>query len=467
MFSRTRWRIALPYALLMTAVLLGLGLVATRPSCLSNSLCVWGTIWGAIAVTAVGSFAVAVWLERRTNRRVRQMTQVARRMMAGDLEARVLAQSNDEIDELIRVFSQTITHLRQQIYAVQAENLQHSAVLNNMTDGVLITNESGSVRLINPAAVRLLQTQPSTAVGRSFAQAVRNHQLIELWQKAEKARSEQTQTIEINRELFLETSVIPFEHDGARHFLIILHDLTQIHRLQMIRRDFISNLSHELRTPLASLKAVVETLQDGALDDKPAADHFLQRAAIEVDVLTQMVEELLELSRIESGQVPFRFLSTAVADLLTTPLERLRPLAERKNIDLRLDIGPRLPDVWADQERVQRVITNLLHNAVKFTPDNGRITLQAVYSPEQPHDVQFSIQDTGVGINREDINRIFERFYKSDRARTRNGGGTGLGLAISRHIVQAHNGRIWVTSQEGKGSTFCFTLPIVNKSPKV
>jgi two-component system phosphate regulon sensor histidine kinase PhoR len=226
-----------------------------------------------------------------------------------------------------------------------------------------------------------------------------------------------------------------------------------------VRRDFISNISHELRTPLASLRVVIETLQDGAYDDPETAVHFLDRAASEVDVLTQMVEELLELSRIESGQVPLRLQATAVADLLLKPLDRLKPQAERAQIKLILDLPAALPKVLADPERIHQIVTNLLHNAIKFTPDGGKITLQA-HKDEAENAVVISVHDTGIGIPKEDEGRIFERFYKSDRARTRSRGGTGLGLAISRHIVQVHNGRIWVKSKEHKGSSFYFTLPM-------
>ncbi|MBK7896977.1 MAG: hypothetical protein IPJ90_19250 [Anaerolineaceae bacterium] len=171
-----------------------------------------------------------------------------------------------------------------------------------------------------------------------------------------------------------------------------------------------------------------------------------------------MVEELLELSRIESGQVPLRLKATAVADLLLQPLDRLRPQAERAQIELILDLPAALPLVLADPDRIYQVVSNLLYNAIKFTPEGGKITLQASY--EQAEDeVVVAVHDTGVGIPQEDLGRIFERFYKSDRARTRSRGGTGLGLAISRHIVQAHNGRIWVKSKEHKGSSFYFSLP--------
>jgi len=214
-------------------------------------------------------------------------------------------------------------------------------------------------------------------------------------------------------------------------------------------------------------------LQDGALADQLAAERFLQQAESEVNTMTQMVEELTELSQIESGQVRLRLAPVAVAGLVDVPLARLRPQAERGGVALDVAIPADLPAVLADEERIQQVITNLLHNAVKFTPPGGDIRLAA--SVEEAADgvrreILIEVRDTGIGIPKEDQVRVFERFYKSDRARTRGRGGTGLGLSIARHLVEAHGGRIWVRSKPGKGSTFCFTLPVAGEmrpSPSV
>jgi two-component system phosphate regulon sensor histidine kinase PhoR len=237
-----------------------------------------------------------------------------------------------------------------------------------------------------------------------------------------------------------------------------------------VRRDFISNISHELRTPLTSLRAVVETLQDGALEEPNLAYHFLDRAERELDTLTQMVEELLELSRIESGEVPLRLEPTEVGEIIFDALDRLYHQAERADIEIDVKIADGIPLVSADAERLQRVVANLLHNAIKFTPEHGNIKITASLGDNvgsQAH-VLISVKDNGLGITKDDLPRIFERFYKSDRARTRGASGTGLGLAIARHLVEAHGGRIWAKSKEGKGSTFYFTIPVsqrpVNKS---
>ena len=228
-------------------------------------------------------------------------------------------------------------------------------------------------------------------------------------------------------------------------------------------REFVGNVSHELRTPLASLKALAETLEEGALDDPPAARDFLAQMHVEVDSLTQLVQELLELSRIESGQVPLKRESISPKDLLHTAERRLRRQAERLGLTLAVadESDTPLPDVSADPHLVERVLLNLVHNALKFTPHGGSVHLSA--SPH-PAGVSFSVQDTGIGLPAEELDRIFERFHKVDRSRASRG--TGLGLAIAKHIVQAHGGTIWAQSEgDSHGTTIRFTLPRANPVP--
>jgi two-component system phosphate regulon sensor histidine kinase PhoR len=212
---------------------------------------------------------------------------------------------------------------------------------------------------------------------------------------------------------------------------------------------------------LASLKALTETLLDGALEDPPAARRFLTRFETEVDSLSLMVQELLELTRIESGRVPLELEAVDPGKLVQGAVERLYLQAERAGLEIEVVLTPDLPAVSVDPPRLQQVLLNLLHNAIKFTPAGGRITMQA--EPGEDGGVVFGIRDTGVGIPAEDLPRIFERFYKADRARS--GGGTGLGLAIAKHLVEAHGGRIWAESVQGKGSTFFFYLPGVTVTP--
>jgi len=409
-------------------------------------------------IATIAAVVLAVLMASRITRSVRRLIQVASRLADGDLNARLYLTSADDLGDLGRTFNTMADQLRDRVNDLADERGRLEAVLENMADGVVITGERGRVSLINPAASRLLQVNEQEAIGRSFAEIAWHHDLIELWQRACSQQEEEDAVIEMGlQDTFMRMIVSPLQTSGHHHCLVILQDLTRIRRLETVRRDFISNISHELRTPLASLKALVETLQDGALDDPPAAQRFLDRADQEVDALSQMVEELLELTRIESGKVPLRLSETAAEDVVRPPIERLRPQSERHHLQLVIDVPDDLPPVLSDASRAQQVVGNLLHNAIKFTPDGGTITVRAKLQKDGMF-VVFSVQDTGFGIPAAELPRIFERFYKADRARS--SGGTGLGLAISRHLVEAHGGEIWAKSKEDKGSTFYFSLPV-------
>jgi len=414
----------------------------------------------AALIASVLAALLAILVAERTVRPIRRLTREAARMAEGDLSAAVEPATRDEIGQLGHAFNRMAAELQDKMEAVGEERRLLATVLSRMSDGAIITDGAEQVRLINPAAARLLNTTDSEAVGRSFAQVVRHHKIIDLWRRSRERGEQLEETVEMYRQdVFLRAIVTPLDEEGMEGSLTILQDLTRVRRLETVRRDFVSNVSHELRTPLASLKALVETLRDGALEDPKAAGRFLNSVETEVDALTQMVQELLELSRVESGQVPMSIVPTDVRELLSRPAERLRPQAERAGLALSLDLPPDLPRVLADVERVQQAVINLLHNAIKFTPPGGQITISAQVAGDE---VVTAVRDTGVGIAAENLDRIFERFYKADRARS--GGGTGLGLAIAKHIVQAHGGRIWAESAEGKGSTFYFSLKVADKA---
>jgi len=413
------------------------------------------TVVVASLFTALLAGLLALFIAGQLARPLRGLTRLAERLARGDLGGRIYLSSQDEVGRLADAFNHMATEIQMQMEALADQRNTLTAVLTHMADGVVITGGEGQVRLMNPAAARMLGLSEGTATGESFVAVARDHQVVEVWHRCRETSEEQSETVEmVGHGPFLRVVVSPLRDTSQGGCLVLLQDLTQIHRLETVRRDFISNISHELRTPLASLKALVDTLHDGALDDPPAARRFLQRMETEVDALTQMVQELLELSRIESGQVPLRLKPTPVADVVLPPVERLRPQAKRAGLRLTVDLPTDLPPLLADVERVQQVVTNLVHNSIKFTPSGGQVTLSAEPVGDE---VIISVRDTGVGIPADDLPRIFERFYKADQARS--GGGTGLGLAIAKHIVLAHGGRVWAESVEGKGSTFYVALP--------
>jgi two-component system phosphate regulon sensor histidine kinase PhoR len=414
-------------------------------------------ISGVAFVTLILALFLAGVITEITFRPLRRLTTAVRQVAGGDFQAPLLPAGKDEIGQLNEAFNQMSVALREQIENLNEEKGKLSAVLSQMSDGVFLVDAQGRVLMMNPAAGRMFEVQPGAMVGRSLVEVVRHHTLVELWQNAHARGEQQTTTLEVSAErLFLQGIATPLHESMSGLTLLLFQDLTRLRRLETVRQDFVSNVSHELRTPLAALKALVETLQEGALEDPPAARRFLERMQVEIDTLTQMVRELLELSRIESGRVPLQRRRCALPELLTPAAERMRLQAERAGLTLQIDCPESLPPVFADPERVEQVLVNLLHNAIKFTGPGGLVRLAARVDGDH---ATISVSDTGAGIAEKDLPRIFERFYKVDRARS--GGGTGLGLSIARHIVEAHGGKIWAESAVGKGSTFWFTLPVM------
>ncbi len=365
------------------------------------------------------------------------------------------AEQNNEVGRLVTAFNYLTEQLQTKIEALENERNKISAVLQEMTDGVLIIDKDGTIQLVNPAVKRMLNLGEVNLIGKSIMQALDYPHFIELWQKGRDNKETQSALIEIQpKKLYIQCTTVPLEQVAEGSVLMILQNLTRQRYLETVRRDFISNISHELRTPLASLKALTETLQEGALEDPPAARKFLIQIETEVDSLSHMVSELLELSRIESGQVPLRLRPAQPSEIIEKVVERLGLQAERAGIQVITECAPHTPEVLADPQRLEQVLGNLFHNAIKFTPRGGKIILSV--RPERDK-VLFSVKDSGVGIPAEDLPRIFERFYKTDRARA--SGGTGLGLAIAKHVVEAHGGTIWAESVEQQGSTFYFLIP--------
>jgi two-component system phosphate regulon sensor histidine kinase PhoR len=410
-----------------------------------------------LGVAALFSLVFSFLAVRRTIRPLEELTEAARQVAAGKLEVTLLPIGGDEIGQLTDAFNVMTVRLRSQLDALRGEREKLSAVLSRMSDGVALLDDQGRVTMLNPAAEQIFGQREAQALGHSAAEVFRHHQLFDLWQGCVESGKPNAVTVEIGLEhTFLQAVATPLgKMLPGSTTLMLFQDLTRLRRLETVRRDFIANVSHELRTPLASLQALSETLQEGALEDPANGRRFLELMQTEIDTIDQIIRELLELSMIESGKVPLAIQLVQPAALWSGVVTRMQLQSERNGLRLDNQCPEDLPPVKADPVRIEQVMINLLHNAIKFTPPGGSITVSA---KAQTGEVLFSIRDTGVGISGEDLSRIFERFYKADHSRS--GGGTGLGLAIARHIVESHGGRIWAESTEGKGSTFFFTLPI-------
>ncbi len=287
------------------------------------------------------------------------------------------------------------------------------------------------------------------SIGKSLIEATRLYDLETLVSDTLHSAEPMDRLVTLNGSTYLARTALL----AGGGLVLALQDVSEVQRLGRARRDFVANISHELRTPLASIRLLVETLQAGVISNAPVASDMLSKIDVEVDALSQLARELLDLAMIESGQMPLKLQRTDLHDLAQTQMQRFMPQAQQKQQALDVDI-PASTCALADGEMIGRVFSNLLHNACKFTPSGGRISVSA---QQDKDDVTVAVADTGPGIPPEDLARIFERFYKVDRARGQTG--TGLGLAIARHIVEGHGGRIWAESSLGHGATFRFTLP--------
>lgn len=436
----------------------GVARVALPTSQVSHSLdTIRATIlFAALAITILAA-ALAIVIARRSTRAVRDVTKSARLMAAGDLQQRVRVDLPTEAGELAKAFNHMAISLNHIVADLGAEKDKLAAILSTMVEGVVLLDQGDVVGMANPAAATLLGVPLTT--GRRFIEMARDYDLHQILKKCLDTglpQSGQVQLIAERRYLSITAAPMPGTTNVARRVVLVIHDVSDIRRTEKTRKEFVANVSHELRTPLASIKAAVGTLDDGALNDKEAARVFLKRIDSEVDRMNLLVSDLLDLSRLESGQVAPKREPVDLSHLVAETIERLRTRAETKGVRLKADVSESLPVVQADRNMIAQVLSNLLDNALKFTDRGGSVNVDAATPGSR---VVVSVSDTGSGIAAEHLPRIFERFYKVDRARTK--GGTGLGLAIAKHVVIAHGGEIWVDSIEGQGSTFYFSLPLL------
>lgn len=410
-----------------------------------------------VTVIVAALAVLAAWLiARTTTRPIRQLTRAAQGMAAGELGQRIAVAGKGEIAQLARAFNEMSANLKTTVETISTEKTKLANILANMADGVIMTDVEGDIVLANAAAGKLFGFKEADIIGKPVIEVVHDHEVDEMLKLCLKTGKEQNTQFEAGiTKRFLRAIAMPLRNNGILSgALILLQDLTELKYLQTMRRELVGNISHELRTPITGIKAMAETLLGGASDDKKAAGDFLAKIVGEADRLTQIVTELTQLSRIETGAAELKMEPVDLNALVGGVLAEMKPLAERQQVKLARKPAADLPDIPADRDRIRQTIVNLVHNAIKFNRPGGRVTVTTGYDKRS---VTVSVADNGIGIPADDLPHVFERFYKADKARS--GGGSGLGLAIAKHTVAAHGGDIDVLSQEGKGSTFRFSLP--------
>jgi two-component system phosphate regulon sensor histidine kinase PhoR len=415
----------------------------------------------ALASLVVGLLAVPVvfWMARRTTLPILAMRGVAGRVAAGDFSPHAPVRASGELGELAAALEAMSAQLEARLRDLAGEKAELTAILSSMTEGVLVLDADNKIRLVNDALRQQLQLNEDV-IGRTVLEAFRNVALQEFLIEA--GRQEPLQTREL-------AFVIPadrvFEVTAARlrggdgsaaGVVVVFHDITRIQKLEAIRKDFVANVSHELRTPLSILKGYIETLLDEEPPDAATARQFLQTIQKNSRRLEALIDDLLTISALESQQAKLLAQPVSLTATAQSVTEELAKQARAKSISVAMDIPAQFPPARGDAQRLHQVFSNLLDNAIKYTQPGGRVVVSARHTDGE---VEVCVADNGPGIAPEHLPRIFERFYRADKARSRELGGTGLGLSIVKHIVQAHGGRVWAESEPGKGSAFYFTLP--------
>jgi two-component system phosphate regulon sensor histidine kinase PhoR len=435
-------------------------------------------LWLASLLIFALAGGASLLFARTFSRRVEELQSFARRVAEGDF--RPLPEEirhHDELAGLRRALNETAVRLQRTIQSLTDERNRSAAILRSMVEGVAVVGRDERVIFCNRAFCEAVGVPEDGCQGRSLVEVARPTELPVAVRQALAGGEVVSDEITVGtvRPKNYAVTAAPVRTEAGRGesagAVLVLHDITELRRLERVRRDFVANVSHELKTPLTAIQGFAETLLSGALEDAENNRRFVEIIRDHATRMAALTSDLLKLSQIEAGRLDMEIRPVQLADLISGCVETVRLRAEQKQLSLAVECPPSVPPVSADPQHLRDVLENLLNNAVQYTPSGGRITV-SVY-PEAALDgrrapptsdgakpaVVVTVADTGIGIPEAHQHRVFERFYRVDRDRSREVGGTGLGLAITKHIVEAHGGRIWLESEVGKGSRFHFTVP--------
>ncbi len=390
---------------------------------------------------------------------LKEISLVAGEIARGDFSKQIQVTSNDEIGDLAKAFNYMSEQIKLRLLELNLSRSRLEAVFLSMFEGVMVVDVNATILLMNqPLKDFLLVKEEPT--GKRPLEIIRNIEIQEIVDRALKLKQgleSREISILLPEEKILLVLATPILRDGnTEGAVLVFHDITELRHLEKIRQDFVANVSHELRTPISSIKGYAETLLEGALEDKENAKDFLKIIYSDSGRLARLVDDLLDLSKIESGKLKMALKPCKIKPLIERVISGLDKQAKDKSISFKVDVPKEIPDVLVDEARIAQVLLNLIDNAIKYNRENGTVTILA---KDKAKFVQVDVSDTGVGIPEKDLPRLFERFYRVDKARSRELGGTGLGLSIVKHIISAHHGEVSVESILGQGSTFSFTIP--------
>ena len=416
-----------------------------------------GMIGGAIALSVLVSLLLSFLLSRIVFKPLEAISAAAGRIGNGELDLRIPVNGRDEVSALASVMNDMSGRIRTQIQSMAEEKQKLNAILQGMGEGVMVVDSDGAVALVNPAFRRMFALGDDVT-GQQLAEVSRNPELLDAYQEHQRKAGDLQREIALQPQgQTLLTHWVPLEFDGRRRGVVaVFHDISDMKKLENMRRDFVANVSHELRTPVTVIKGYAETLLLGALESDPQrARRFTEVILAHSERLTALINDILTLSRLEAKGAALELTSLDAGPIVRQAVHLLADRAAAEKIDLQVDLPAGLPQVMADPGSLEQVLINLLDNAVKYTPGGGAVR---VFSEDAGAYLKIVVADSGVGIAFKDQQRIFERFYRVDEGRSREQGGTGLGLAIVKHIVQLHGGEVAVSSDLGRGAAFSFTL---------
>jgi len=387
------------------------------------------------------------------------MQAIARQMSEGQFAVRASVRSPDELGALGRALNVMALRLREQIHNLETERAKATAILDGMVEGVVAVDGQESILLMNERARAMFGVGPARGEGKPFLEVIRNADLHEIFRSGRTAGGVFRHELRLRNPMdrTLRVTAVPLRLAGEDPGLVlVIDDVTELRRLEHVRTEFIANVSHELRTPLTAIQGYLETLLGGALEEREHAHRFVEIAFRHTERLGRLLNDLTDLSNIELGKVSLRLAPTPLRPIVDSVLELVAAKARDGEVTLTTEVSEVI-HVQADRDRLVQVLINLVDNAVKYTPAGGAVTVRA--RPTADRRVEVSVSDTGVGIPRADLPRITERFYRVDKARSRELGGTGLGLAIVKHLVLAHGGDLAIDSEEGRGTTVRVLMP--------